>query len=233
MNIFSTMFNTKPLDDANAPPAAPQAGDKPLSAAPPTADPTGKLPGDVAPVNPLDAYKKMFDNAAKNSDIQAPSFKIDPKILGEVSNTMDFTKGVAPELMEKALAGDAKSLLAVIQSVGRNSYSASLEHATALTETHLGQRTDFESKRLDQGVKQHLTSNALSTAPNYNHPVVKNELNRVATHLSRENPDASPQEIASAAQQYIADLSAALNPPKTKAQEQAASGEMDWSQYLK
>lgn len=228
MNIMD-MFKTSP---AVAPAVAPN-----LSASPAAVDPaTGKIPGspgtEGSPVNPLDAYAKMFDNANKNSDIQAPSFKIDPKILGEVSSNMDFTRDIDPALMAAALGGDAKSLLAVIQSVGRNSYSASLEHSTALTETHLGQRAAFDTSRVDKGVKQQLTSNALSTAPNYSHPVVKAELNRVATQFAAANPDASPQEVATAAQKYIADLSSALAPAKTPEQAQKESGQMDWSKYL-
>lgn len=184
-------------------------------------------------VNPLDAYKTMLDNAGKSSDIQAPSFKLDPKTLGEVSSSMDFTKGLNPDLMQKALGGDAKSLLDVIQAVGRNSYSASLEHATALTETHLGQRAAFDQSRVDKGVKQQLTSSHLSSVANYDHPVVKAELNRVANQYAASNPDASPQQVAQAAQKYIQDLQQAMNPSKTAEETAKASGEMDWSQYLK
>ena len=231
MNMFANMFSTKPQP---APTNPSPTGDKPLSASSPTTDEKGLLPGsEPVPVNPLDAYKKMYENGNNSSDIQAPSFKIDPKVLGEVSNSMDLTKGIQPELMEKALAGDVKSLLSVIQSVGRNSYSASLEHTTALTETHLSQRADFDSKKLNAGVKSQLTTNELSNAPNYDHPVVKAELNRVAEMFSKANPDASPQQIALAAQKHLTELSSALNPGKTAEQQKADSGEVDWSSYLK
>lgn len=202
-----------------------------LGDSPNTTDENGKLlEQSGTPVNPLDAYAKMFDNASKSSDIQAPSFKLDPKVLGEVSSSMDFTKSIDPALMEKALAGDTKALLATIQAVGRNAYSASLEHATSLTEKHLSQRAEYETSRVNSGVRQQLTSNELSSAPNYAHPVVKAELNRVATQFSAANPDASPQEVAKAAQKYIADLSAALNPAATPTKQ--TEGEVDWTKYL-
>jgi len=206
----------------------PKLGDSPI-----TKDAEGNpIPPSGTPVNPLDAYSKMFENASKSSSIEAPAFKLDPKVLGEVSTSMDFTKGVQSELMDKALQGHTQALLAVIQSVGRNAYSASLEHATALTETHLGQRAAYETQQLNKGVKQQLTSNALSTAPNYNHPVVKAELNRVAAQFASGNPDASPQEIATAAQKYITDLSAALAPASTSKNAQQEEG-IDWEKYLK
>lgn len=210
-----------------AAPAAPAA-----PATPPVSDANKEQAASQTPVNPLDAYAKMYEDANKSSNIQAPVFKIDPKVLGDVSKGMDFTAGIDPSMMEKALAGDAKSLLAVIQSVGQNSYSASLEHATALTDTHLGQRADFESKRISAGVKTQLTNSALSDAPNYSHPVVKAELNRVASMIAASNPDASPAQIAQAAQKQLQDLAAALAPQKSQEQQQADSGETDWSKYL-
>jgi hypothetical protein len=232
MNMFTDMFKANP-QDSNTNPNAPVIQTKALSDPNPTPDATGKMPdGSGVPVNPLDAYNKMYENANKNSDIAAPSFKIDPKVLGDVSKSMDFTKAVDPALMEKALAGDAKSLLAVMQSVAQNSYSASLEHATALTETHLGQRAEYENKRIDKGVREQLTSSALSTVPNYSHPVVKAELNRVASMFASANPDASPAQIAQAAQKHLQDLSNALSPVKSEEQKLQDSGQMDWTKYL-
>lgn len=186
--------------------------------------------------NPLDAYSKMFDNATKQSDIQAPSFAIDPKVLQDVSSKMDFTRGVDSELLQKATGGDAASMLQLIQEVGRNAYRASLEHTTKLTETHLGQRAEFESKRLQQGVKQQLTSDALSSNANYNHPVIKAELNRIATSFARspEFADASPAEIANAAKKYLDDINNAMN-PKSSGKDSSGNtkpGEVDYVAYL-
>jgi len=225
------IFKTSPVDN-NQNPNAPVV-QKGLSDPNPVPDANGKMPdGSGTVVNPMDAYNKMYEDANKSSDIAAPSFKIDPKVLGDVSKSMDFTKNVDPALIQKALDGDSKSLLAVMSQVGQNSYSASLEHATALTETHLGQRADYENKRIDKGVREQLTSSALSSVPNYSHPVVKAELNRVAGMFAASNPDASPAQIAQAAQKHLQDLSNALSPTKTPEQVQQDSGEMDWTKYL-
>lgn len=233
MSMFDKIFATSAAPVAPAAdPNATVVADKGLSAPNPSVGADGKLPdGTGTPVNPLDAYKKMYEDANKSTDLVAPSFKIDPKVLGEVSASMDFTRGVQPELMEKALAGDTTALLGVIQAVGRSAYQASLEHGTALTETHLGQRGEYEGKRVDKGVRDQLTTNALSDAPNYSHPVVKAELNRVASMFAASNPDASPQQIAKAAQEHLQALSAALAPGATAA-ETSANAPMDWSKYL-
>ena len=229
-------FKTPPTDGSGAsssnPSSTPPPAKENLSDNPPALGPDGKIPGtDPNTQNPLDIYNKMFDNANKESDIQAPSFKIDPKILGEVSGKMDFTKNISPELLQQATGGDMGALLNIIKTVGQNSYRASLEHSTSLTDTFLNSRGEFESKSLANGVKSQLTSNALSDAPNYKHPVVKAELNRIANSYSKANPDASPQEVAKAAQKYLVDLYSALN-PAAPASETSGKGEMDWSKYL-
>lgn len=193
----------------------------------------GQMPGtNQTPANPLDAYKKMFDNAA-NTGQQAPEFKLDPEVLGKVSSSMDFTKGVQQETVQKALAGDVTSLMEVIKSVGQNAYRASIEHNTALTGAYLDQRSTFDTTKINGGVRQQLTQAELAQTPNYEHPVIKNELNRIASQYARANPDASPQAIAKAAQTYINDLYSAMNPSQSGGDSSnAGGGEMDWSKYL-
>lgn len=190
--------------------------------------------------NPLDVYGKLFNNAATNSEIQAPSFNIDPAVIADVSSKMDFTKGINPELMTKATSGDAAAMIQLIQETGRNAYRASLEHATKLTDTHLGQRSEYESKKLNQGVKEHLTSQALSSGSdtniNLNHPVIRAELNAKAKLIaaSPEYADASPEQIAKAAKQMIVDIYSAMNPADpTKTKEgKAKPAEVDYMKYL-
>lgn len=206
-----------------------------LSATPPTAGPDGKMPGTLENMgNPLDVYATMFDNAANNSEIHAPKFALDPKVLTDVSKQMDFTKGINPEALQKATSGDVNSLLDIIKQVGQNSYRAAIEHGAALTDTFINTRSEYESKQLNKGVREHLTASALSDTPNYQHPVVKKELNRIASQFAAANPDASPQEVAQAAKKYIDDLQSALNPSTKKTGTSGADDgdEMDWSKYL-
>lgn len=232
MGIMDMFRSSSPTSTTEGQSQQPTPGKESLSAPNPVVDATGKIPGtEPLSQNPMDIYKNMFDNAANNSDIQAPTFKLDPKVLGDVSSKMDFTRGINPEVLTKATSGDVSALMDIIKTVGQNAYRASLEHSTSLTDTFLTQRGEFEGKQVAKGVKNQLTSNELSNAPNYSHPVVKAELNRVAAQMSAANPDASPAEIAKAAQQYINDLSSALN-PKTSNGSSNSGGDFDWSKYL-
>lgn len=220
------MFKAKP-------PVAPTpAANKDLSATPPVVDASGKMPGTgVTSENPLDAYKKVMEDAAKNTDAPAPSFKLDDKVLTDVSSKMDFTKNIDPALMAKAMAGDASAFLQVMQASNQAAYRASLEHSSALTDTFMSQRSAYEQDKINSGVKTQLTQQSLASAPNYSHPVIKQELNRVAEQFARANPDMSPQDIAKAAQKHIQDMAQALAPPPVPTQEQKMEN-MDWSKYL-
>lgn len=212
----------------NTPPQAKQN----LSDNPPSTDASGKMPGtEPANQNPLDEYRKIFDNANNGSEIVAPDFSLDPKVLRDVSSKMDFTRGINQEVVQKATSGDVSALMDIIKQVGQNAYRASIEHNTALTDSFIKQRGEFEKKNLEQGVRQHLTQSELSNTPNYQHPVIKAELNRVASQFAAANPDASPQEVAQAAKKYLDDLHAALNPQSGKKGEEN-TGEMDWSKYI-
>lgn len=186
--------------------------------------------------NPIDKYQKMFDNAVNDSDIQAPSFKLDPVIVADVSSKLDFTKGINPELLQKAQGGDASAIMELIKSVGSNAYRASLEHTTSLTDAYLNKRTEFDNKRLSKGVKEQLTSDALNSNPNFKHPVIKAELNRIAKQMaaSPEYVDASPKDIAEAAATYLTELHNAMNPAdpsKTKEGKQKPD-EVDYMKYI-
>lgn len=190
-----------------------------------------KMPGsDQTPPNPLDVYSKMWENANKASEAP-PAFALDPKVVNDVSANLDFTKGISPEVMQKALSGDTQALMEAINQAGRAAYTTSLTHTSALTDKFISARHEFDSRNVGAQVRNELTASALANTPNYNHPVVKKELNRIASAMAIDNPDASPEQIAKAASKYIQEFANAISPPAAPSPE-ATSGETDWAKYL-
>lgn len=226
-------FTSNKTQQATSEPASVAPTTKQQQSTPTVSDQSANNPSKTDE-NPLDTYQKVFDNAAKDSNIQAPSFSLDPKVIGDVSSKMDFTKGVSPELVQKANGGDASAMFQLMQEIGRNSYRAAIEHTTKLTDTHLGQRAEFDSKQVQRGVKKQLTSDALASTANLSHPLVKAELNKIAERFanSAEYADASPKDIAEAAKAYFNEIHAAFNPPAKTKEEERASGEVDYMKYL-
>lgn len=181
------------------------------------------------PQNPLDAYAAMYDNMSKLTPEAAPSFALDTGVLDKVSSGLKFSDGLDQNLIKQAMAGDEQAFLSVIEHVGRNAYKTSLQHSGALTEKFVGSRSEFDKKNLSSSVKSELV-NSNFTVPNASHPVVKQELRRLADMMHKQNPDASPAEIAKAAQEYFINLSQAMAPAAPASKE--AEGEIDWDKHF-
>lgn len=226
-NLFGS--NNKPAAPANQNPAP--AADTNPDGSPKTPD--GKIPGtDQHPVNPMDAYSKLWDTTSTDTSTP-PAFSIDSTTLDKVSGSLNFTQNVAPELMQKATSGDMAALMQIMNQVGQQAYKASISHNSALTDKFVEARSRYDFKNIGSTVKQEMTSTALQTSvPNATHPVVKAELSRIANAMQKQNPDATPQEIADSAKKYFNELYSAVNPGQTQQEQQAATGEQDWDKYF-
>lgn len=194
--------------------------------------PTGGLSGEETQKNPLDIYKEMFDTANNAKVEDAPAFSIDPEVIDKVSNGMDFTKGLDPELIQKALTGDVSAFMAVINAAGRQSYKASIEHNTKLTDTYLGARAKYDTTQVESRVKDALLTQTLSGFPTAQHPLVREELSRISKQMAKANPDASTEEIAKAAVSYFQELHNAIHPEsKTPSNGPTDTNSVDWDKF--
>lgn len=194
--------------------------------------PAGKMAGSgQEPVNPLDAYAKLFDNSTQPKDAP-PVFALDPKILGEAASSMNFTQGIPQELMAKATSGDANALIEMMNLVARNSYQSALSHGTSLTDKFVTARSEYDSKGVGNKITQQLTSSALADTPNFQHPVVKAEFTRIANAFQSQNPDSSPAEIAKATRDYMQNLHTAMNPESKTKGAAAAQAPTNWEAWM-
>lgn len=192
----------------------------------------GKMPGtDQLPPNPLDLYAKLWETSNEAPEV-APAFNLDPKVLDNVSGTLDFTKAVSPELMQKAIAGDMTALMQVMNHVGQQSYKAALAHSTSLTDKFVDARAAFDLKGVGSKVKSELAANAMASIPNYSHPAVKAEVTRIAQAMQKQNPDASPDEIATATKAYFVNVYAAINPSASTQEAEGNSAATNWDKYF-
>lgn len=233
--LFSNFFGGNANTNAPAavtPPASASGNNPAISSPGNKAVEEGKMPGtDQLPANPLDVYAKLWDTTT-NAPEAAPVFNLDPKVLDSVSSTLDFTKSVSPELLQKATSGDMAAMMQVMNHVGQQSYKAALAHGTSLTDKFVDSRSKFDLKGIGAQVKSELTSNAMSGIPNYSHPAVKTEVTRIAKAMQQQNPEASPDEIATATKEYFTNVYAAINPSAPSQQQQDDANGVDWDKYF-
>lgn len=218
-------------------PAQPVAAQPQAPVTPPPTDNAGgngngQNPNGInTPVNPMDAYANMFASKADDGSNAPPSLSLSDEALGKVLPSLNFSQDVPQELMDKALTGDAKSLIEIMTHVSRNAYKTSMQHNAAVTNQFVSSRSDYDLKNgVSNQVRSGLTAQELSTIPNYSHPVVRVEVDRVANAFQAQHPDASPQQVAQATSKYFADLTAGMQPVDTNAAK--PKGTTDWGNYF-
>lgn len=184
------------------------------------------------PSNPMDSYAKMFDNASKAD--AAPVLQLDDKTLSGVTDSLDFTTALPSDLRARIESGDGKAMMEGLNLIARGAYKTSLQHSTALTDRFVEAREGHANKGFGSKVKNVMTSNELANTSNFEHPVVRQQLTEVANRLQTQNPDASPQQIATMAKQYLIDLAGAINPQQPLAGgSSGAPAPVNWDEYLK
>lgn len=181
--------------------------------------------------DPFAKFSKMYDNPSNPE--AAPTFALDDKILSEVAGSQDFMKGIDPELMQKATSGDVSSMFEIMQNVARNAYKASLSHTGKLTEGFVSSRESFNEKGFGKKVRGELTVNALTGTPNFQNPVVRKQLIKIAEGLQAQHPDAAPEEIANMAKEFVTELSKAITPAAQSEQgDDGQKKETDFNQWF-
>lgn len=202
---------------------------KPAPAAP-VQEQENQIQQQQAETNPLDAYKNLQDNG-DNADESAPSFSIDDEALSGVAGKLNFIKDINPELVQKATSGDASALVALINATAQQSYRAALKHVTTLTDTHLAQRETFNQKAIKSGVRENLIQQEISTIPNASHPVVQQEIARIARDFAKRSPEATPAQIKEQAIRYFNEVHNAMSGQSESAPKKA-SEVTDWESFL-
>ena len=202
---------------------------KPAPAAP-VQEQENQIQQQQAETNPLDAYKNLQDNG-DNADESAPSFSIDDEALSGVAGKLNFIKDINPELVQKATSGDAGALVALINATAQQSYRAALKHVTTLTDTHLAQRETFNQKAIESGVRKSLIQQEISTIPNASHPVVQQEIARIARDFAKRSPEATPAQIKEQAIRYFNEVHNAMSGQSESAPKKA-SEVTDWESFL-
>lgn len=253
MNFFSG--NAAPTADlGTAQPAQPAAPAQQQPTTPtPGQEPAGQQAqqqgapgneGQPTPPNPLDIYGKMFETTKDDGDTpSAPSLSLDSKVLSEVTNQLDFTKGIDPEMLQKLQSGDLSSLPDMLNAVARQAYSTAMQHNSALVDKFVSQRSDYDAQRIAPTVRDALTQSKLSTSvEGLDFPGMKQQLTDVASKLAKAYPDATPDWVAEQAQAYMRESAARVMglTPEMIAQLQSMqqqqttkkASEVEWDKYF-
>lgn len=189
----------------------------------PALDASGKLVYE-APSNspaamksPMDAYAKLFEPTSIDPKApKSPSFTLSPDVIAKAAGGMDFTADLPAELAEALQAGtlDSKTMLSLVNHVGRQSYARAMEHASTLTNKFVGMKTEFErTQELPKALQNILARSEVSQLPNVkDNPVLKSHVEFIASQFSDKYPDMTPAEISQATSKYFKDVATMMDP---------------------
>lgn len=158
-------------------------------------------------------------------------FKSDEVVAA--ANKLDFTASLNPELAGKALAGDAGSLVELINGAVRSAFAAS----TINTGNMLNQTFDKYGKAIDQALpsrlRNHEVLNRNSEDPVLSHHAVAPVVKAMKQTIAAQQPNMTPDQVQLAAENYVKGLGGAFNMQAekvvTKKQETAETDWMKWA----
>jgi hypothetical protein len=224
-NMFRNVMPTTPASPPAAPPAQPTAQNNP-SAVPQGAESTQAL------TSPLDPFKDVWSPAAAQAQsadpFAAPYLQLDEGKLAQGLQQVDFTRGMNPELLQKAMSGDAQAFMETLNHVSRATLQQSTRLQTATTESALRTHSERVKGFIPDAVRQsNLQSQPISN-PALAHPSVEPMLRVLRGQIAQQNPNMTPQEVASRAENFFTSAAQAVNmhSPET-AQRTAAAAKED------
>lgn len=192
----------------------------------------------------LDNFKDIFKiptddkgqpTVPNTNPLADPIMSVDPQKLREAAGKMDFTRGLEPELLQKAMSGqDPQAFMQVLNSVAQNGFSTAL----AATATMQNQALSTYHTRLDGTLASRVRDVQISQAapknPALAHPSAQPVLSAIRQSVAAANPHLSPEKVAETAENYFVAMAADMQAANEKSQPQTKSaGETDWMALLK
>lgn len=211
----------------------------------PAANPAS-MPGQQAapaaggPVNPMDAFKTMFErkpadpNAPKTPSMNDPVLgPLDPAAFKQQVATANFAAGIPQDTLQKAISGDANALMEAINHASREAFAAAAQLSHGLVEHGVKTGGERFNSTLDSRIRNFQIKSQNTNHEALAHPAVAPMLNAVKMQIATSNPQLSPSEVQSQAEQYFTQMADVLVAPKQAAKQAAATPkETDFSSYL-
>lgn len=204
--------------------------------------PTQPAGGPQEPVaSPLDMFTDYFKPQVRDPKApQAPTLRdpylapLDPVAFKQQVSQANFTSGIPAETMQKAMAGDATAFQEAINTAAREAFSAAAQLSHGLSEQATRAGLERFDGALDGRIKNYSVRTQNVSNEALNHPAVQPMLSAVKIQIAQSNPNLSPAEIQSQAEQYFEQLTSVLGGAKQQAQQAANPGPKptDFSSYL-
>jgi hypothetical protein len=184
------------------------------------------IPKNLDKTATIDNFNALWDQPAADKQTPDPSvFKrpnLDPAKLQETFSKMNFVGSVDPQLAAKALAGDSEAFMQVLNSVGQAAFQTSFKAMDGYTGRMFDSYDQSVNARIPKVVGDLESRQLLQSNEGLNHPAVQPLVESVRQQFRQRYPDASPQEIANAANAYFKQVAKFVNTDQSESGNSAA-----------
>ena len=197
-------------------------------------------PAGTGDTSPLDKFKDLWTadpNQKQQTPGLVPAFNLDSKKLTEAANQMNFMTNVSPELLDKAMKGDAQAFMEVINTSNRMAFATAMAGSgTMLNEFQTRAHQSIQEQIIPGQLRQHeVTQRMGDDNPIFKDPAAAPMLASLAQQLQAKNPTASAEEISKSAKEFLsafAERVTGKQPQQTGYQGRQPAAETDWEAYF-
>ena len=235
MSILASLFG-------GAAPAAPQSQGPASAPAQQQAAPTGGIPTGAAADPTAQAQQQqqsapegtaalmeLFSQQQGQEAQGAPSMSLTPELLQKATKDMNFMRGISEDTLAKVQQGDTNALLAIIQTVARNSYESAMLDGTSLAGQYAGVRSDYAAQQAAKGIRGQVIESQVDVESLS--PAAQGMFRQIAGKVAERNPTANAKEVQAQATAILQQMAQEFN-FQGQQQQRDAPVEDDWSEVF-
>lgn len=175
------------------------------------------------------ALMELFSQQQGQEVQGAPSMSLTPELLQKATKDMNFMRGISEETLAQVQQGDTNALLAIIQTVARNSYESAMLDGTSLAGQYAGVRSDYAAQQAAKGIRGQVIESQVDVESLS--PAAQGMFRQIAGKVAERNPTANAKEVQAQATAILQQMAQEFN-FQGQQQQRDAPVEDDWSKVF-
>lgn len=175
------------------------------------------------------ALMELFSQQQGQEAQGAPSMSLTPELLQKATKDMNFMRGISEDTLAQVQQGDTNALLAIIQTVARNSYESAMLDGTSLAGQYAGVRSDYAAQQAAKGIRGQVIESQVDVESLS--PAAQGMFRQIAGKVAERNPTANAKEVQAQATAILQQMAQEFN-FQGQQQQRDAPVEDDWSEVF-
>lgn len=251
MKTISDIFNringttpqpVVPVVDLNKPAVVDPS--KPAASAGPDGSGPAAFPAvkkdDTSPLAGFDALWQTTDKDGKPPEL-ATNITADPQKLMDAAKSIDFVKGIDPQLLaDAAKGGNSEALGKLINTAAQLGYAQSAGATARIVNAALAEQGKKFTQEYFPELMRRMEANRLLAGDNaiFQNPAIKPVLDMIETQLANKYPTASSADISAKAKEFVLGMSTEVlkssglvvsEKPKIDPAKSGGNKDIDWA----